>query len=132
MATSLLGDVGSFLSGLDDDLGLKERADALDILEEVGAVTACIANAVTTNPLFKVGECAKDLATLAVPAAELLRLKQLTGAAGGIEKVVQALTGSKSLGELVKNGRAAVVDLLKGVSGVSDTVKDCHFLLGKN
>jgi hypothetical protein len=132
VATSLLGDAGGFLSGLGQNINLKERADALDILDEVGTVTACIANAVTTNPLFKVGECAKDLATLVVPAAELLRLKQLTGAAGGVVKVVQALTTSKSLGDVLKNGGAAVVDVLQGVSGIGDTVKDCQFLAGKN
>lgn len=127
VATSLLNNAGSLLSGL----GLKERADAGDILEEVGTVAACIANAVSTNTLFIIGECAKDLATLVVPVAELSNLKEFTGVAGGVGKVVEALKASRSVGDVVRNGGSAMVDLLKGVSAVKDTVKTVGFWWGR-
>jgi hypothetical protein len=125
-ATSLLGELGK-------DLGFKRApVDAVDILKEVGQVTACLSNAVTTNPIFEVGKCAADLASLAIPAANLLRLKQLTGAVGGVVKAVETLKKAKSAGDVVKGGGNVLLDLLKGVADVTGAAQDCAFLVQGN
>jgi len=121
VATSLLGDLGHIV-------GFK-RADAVDILEEVGQVTACLANAVTSNPLFQVGECAADLASLAIPALELLRLKKLIGVVGGVAEAVETLKNAKSVEDVVQGRGNALLDLLKGVANVSEAAKGCAFLV---
>lgn len=123
-ATSILGDIGH-------DLGFK-RADASDILKEVGQVTACLSNAVTSNPIFEVGKCAADLVSVAIPAANLLRLKQLTGVVGGAVKAVETLKNATSLEDVVKGGGNALVDLLKGVADVTGAATDCAFLVQGN
>jgi hypothetical protein len=125
----VLGDLGKLGKGL----GFKrEPADAVDILKEVGQVTACLSNAVTTNPIFEVGKCAADLASLAVPAADLIRLKKLTGAVGGAIKAVETLKKAKSAGDVVKGGGNVLLDLLKGVSDVTGAAQDCAFLVQGN
>ena len=108
---------------------LKKRPELGDFVNQLSTLDVCLSTAVDNNSIFKVGDCAFDLAELVFPLARIAKVKKLVGDIGGAATVVKTLAEAKSMTQAVTAGRSQVLDLIKEVSGVNDVVKACKFLI---
>lgn len=72
-----------------------------------------------------VGAIVQLLATTAVPAAKLLRIKKYINALGGAKQAVQLLLKATSRAEKLKAGGEVLVNLAAELSGISSVQKAC-------
>jgi hypothetical protein len=139
--TSLAAPVESGAKSIGQDIGnffkkrrqlaeiLQRRSELGDIVSQLSTLDACLSTAVDSNSIFKVGDCAFELAELVFPLARVAKVKKLVGDVGGAAKVVKTLGEAKSVSQAVAIGGSQVLDLVKEISGVNDVVKACKFLI---
>jgi hypothetical protein len=54
-----------------------------DVVSNLSNLATCLSTAAKSNPLFKVADCASEIASVAIPAASFLRVKKAVAVAGG-------------------------------------------------
>jgi hypothetical protein len=130
IAINIAQDIDSFFKNRREILKkLKERSQLGDKVNQLSKLDACLSTSLDNNSIFKVGDCAAELAKLAFPLARIARVKELVGDVGGAAKAVKDLVEAKSVGEAVAAGGSQVLDLVKEVSRVNHVVKACKFLV---
>jgi hypothetical protein len=87
-------------------------------------VGACIAVSANKNPVFKVVDCAINIAEALVPAARLLKISSDIEEAGGVTSILKALGGTAS----VKTVGGAFLGVLNEATNISGVAKACSFL----
>jgi len=136
IASSIGGDINSIIGSIPNPFALHKRSSSLfslsrieDIASELSDLAICLSAAAQSNPLFKVADCASEIASVAIPAARFVEVKRAVAVAGGEVKIIQTLGNATSADEVVKIGGQGVLDGLKELSGMSDLVGKCKFLL---
>ncbi|KAH6628908.1 hypothetical protein F5144DRAFT_550135 [Chaetomium tenue] len=98
-----------------------EDAESLNLLERGELVTRASA--------WKIAKCVASivqlLATTAVPAAKLLRIKKYIKALGGAKESVKLLLGATTRAEKLKVGGEILVNLSAELLGISTVKKNC-------
>ena len=79
--------------------------------------------------IWKIAKCVASivqlLATTAVPAAKLLRIKKYVEGLGGTREAVKLLLGATSKAEKLKAGGEILVNLAAELSGISSVKNNC-------
>ena len=124
--TSFAKDAETEISNGVADVGntLKNIFGKRDLLSDIENVGACIAVSANKNPLFKVADCAINIAEALVPAARLLKIRSDIETAGGVKSVLEALGGKAT----AKTVGGAVLSVLKEATNISGVAKACSFL----
>jgi hypothetical protein len=103
---------------------LKNIFGKRDLLSDIENVGACIAVSANKNPLFKVADCATNIAEVLVPAARLLKIRSDIETAGGVKSILEALGGKAA----AKTVGGAFLSVLKEATNISGVAKACSFL----
>jgi len=103
--------------------------DTTTIVAEVKARDVGRVALVARAGLWKVAKCAAAIieliATTAVPAAKILRIKTYISALGGVKDAAKFLVGGSSNAEKLKVGGKDLVNLSTELSGIASIKRNC-------